>query len=66
VLVITRKPGEVIRIGSDVVVRIISVCGDKVRVGVEAPSDVAVHRQEVFEEITKTGDPVRSLVGRGG
>jgi carbon storage regulator len=51
VLVLTRRIGEVIRIGPHIVVTILGVNGSQVRLGVDAPKDVAVHREEVFERI---------------
>lgn len=53
-LVLSRKREERIVIG-DVVITVIEVRGDKVRIGVEAPSSVAVHRQEVFDAIVREG-----------
>lgn len=50
-LILTRRTGEIIRIGPDVVVTILGVNGSQVRIGVDAPKDVAVHREEVFERI---------------
>ncbi|MFB9376541.1 carbon storage regulator CsrA [Kineococcus gynurae] len=50
-LVLTRKAGESVVIGDDVVVRVLEVRGDVVRVGIDAPRDVRVHRQEVFEAV---------------
>jgi carbon storage regulator len=50
-LVLTRRVGEIIRIGPDVVVTVLSVNGNQVRFGIDAPKDVAVHREEVFERI---------------
>jgi carbon storage regulator len=50
-LVLTRRIGETIRIGHHVVVTILGVNGNQVRLGVDAPKDVAVHREEVFERI---------------
>jgi len=50
-LVLTRRMGEVIRIGPHIVVTILGVNGSQVRLGIEAPRDVAVHREEVFERI---------------
>ncbi len=50
-LVLSRKPGEAITINENIVVTIIEIRGDKVRLGIEAPKDVKVHRQEVFEAI---------------
>ena len=46
-LVLTRKVGQRIRIGDDVVITLVRIQGDKVRVGIEAPRDVAIHREEV-------------------
>jgi carbon storage regulator len=50
-LVLTRKVDERIRIGNDIVITIVEIHGDKVRLGIEAPSNVSVHRQEVFDLI---------------
>ena len=50
-LVLSRKKDESIRIGDDVVVTIIEIRGDKVRVAIDAPRDIPVHRQEVYEAI---------------
>jgi carbon storage regulator len=46
-LVLTRKVGQRIRIGDDVIITLVRIQGDKVRVGIEAPRDVAIHREEV-------------------
>jgi carbon storage regulator len=50
-LILTRRVGEIIRIGPDIVVTVLGVNGSHVRIGVDAPKDVAVHREEVFERI---------------
>jgi carbon storage regulator len=50
-LVLTRRIGEIIRIGPDIVVTILGVNGSQIRIGVDAPRDVAVHREEIFERI---------------
>jgi carbon storage regulator len=50
-LVLTRRIGEAIRIGPHILVTILGVKGSNVRLGIEAPKDVAVHREEVFERI---------------
>jgi len=52
-LVLSRKPGELIRIGSDVQIMVLGVRGDRVRVGLTAPADVPIHRQEVADRITR-------------
>ena len=50
-LVLSRKRNESVVINDNIVVTIVDVRGDKVRIGIEAPRDVAVHRQEVLEAI---------------
>lgn len=50
-LVLSRRVGESVVIGTDVVVTVLEVRGDIIRVGIEAPRDVTVHRSEVFEAI---------------
>lgn len=48
-LVLTRKPGETIQIGNDIVLTILEVCGERVRVGIVAPDDVTILRGELAE-----------------
>ena len=48
-LVLSRLPGEQIRIGDEITVTVLEVQGDKVRVGIEAPRDVSIHRREVYD-----------------
>ena len=50
-LVLTRKLGEVIRVGDAVTVRVLEVRGNQVRLGVEAPADVRIYREEVYRAI---------------
>ncbi len=50
-LVLSRKVGENILIGKDIVVRVLTVKGDKVRLGIEAPREVPVHRNEIYDKI---------------
>ncbi|NLF10027.1 MAG: carbon storage regulator CsrA [Pirellulaceae bacterium] len=52
-LVLSRHRDESIIIGDNVVVTIVDIRGDKVRLGIEAPSEVPVHRREVFEAIQR-------------
>ena len=52
-LVLTRKAGESIVIGSDVVVTVIELRGGQVRVGIDAPREVEVHREEIYEEVRR-------------
>ena len=50
-LVFTRRPGETIMIGDGIEVEILRIGVDSVRIGITAPSDVAVHRREVYDQI---------------
>jgi carbon storage regulator len=52
-LVLSRHRDESIIIGDDIVVTIVDIRGDKVRLGINAPQDVPVHRQEVYEAIQR-------------
>jgi carbon storage regulator len=52
-LVLTRKPNQAIVIGDDVRIVVVSVDRDQVRIGIEAPREVSVHRAEVYEEIQR-------------
>jgi carbon storage regulator len=54
-LVLSRKKDESVRIGGDIVITIIEIRGDKIRLGFEAPKDVSIHRQEVYEKIMQEG-----------
>jgi carbon storage regulator len=50
-LVLSRKKNESIVINNDIIITVVEIRGDKVRLGIEAPKDVPVHRQEVYEAI---------------
>jgi carbon storage regulator len=50
-LILTRRAGETVMIGSDVTITVLGVKGNQVRIGINAPKDVAVHREEIFERI---------------
>lgn len=50
-LVLTRKVGEKLVIGNEIVVEVLSISGDGVRLGINAPRETSIHRYEVFEEI---------------
>ena len=53
-LVLSRKRNEQIVIGENIIITVVDVRGDKVRLGIEAPADVSVHRQEVYEAIRRS------------
>jgi carbon storage regulator len=52
-LVLTRKPNQSIMIGDDIEVSVLSVVGDKVRIGIHAPHDIPVFRTEIYVEIQR-------------
>ena len=52
-LVLSRKKGQSIMIGSDIEISIVDIQGDQIRLGIEAPRNITIHRKEVFEEIIK-------------
>ena len=53
-LILTRKDGEAITIGDDITLRVVMVDGTHVRLGIDAPREVPVHREEVAERIRKS------------
>jgi len=55
-LILTRRVGETLMIGNEVTVTVLGVKGNQVRIGVNAPKDVAVHREEIFERIKREED----------
>jgi carbon storage regulator len=65
-LVLSRRQGKSIMIGDDLVVEVVDIRGDRVRIGVKAPPDVPVHRQEVYEAIKREEARVRFGPEGGG
>lgn len=63
-LVLSRRIGESIVIGNEVVVRVIDVRGDQVRLGIEAPRDVQIHREEVFLELQAENESAATASAR--
>ena len=61
-LVLSRRQGESIVIGGDVVVTIVEVRGGQVRVGIDAPRSIEVHREEIYQEVARENlEAVRSV-----
>lgn len=55
-LILTRRVGETLMIGDSVTVTVLGVKGNQVRIGITAPKDVAVHREEIYQRIQRDGE----------
>lgn len=55
-LILTRRVGETLRIGDNVTITVLGVKGNQVRLGVNAPKDVTVHREEIYQRIQREHD----------
>ena len=72
-LILTRRIGEKLVIGDNVIVTILGVKGNQIRVGIEAPAEIQVHREEIYQRILKEraeaeragGDQADSTTGDG-
>lgn len=63
-LVLSRQRDETIMIGDEVEITVVDIRGDKVRLGITAPTRIAVHRKEVYEAIRRENEQAATLTGR--
>ena len=62
-LILTRRAGETVMIGSDITITVLGVKGNQVRIGINAPRDVAVHREEIYERIKNEENAKNAATG---
>lgn len=58
-LILTRKVGENLLIGDDISITVLSVRGNQVKIGVDAPKDISVHREEIYHRIKEAEDELK-------
>ena len=61
-LILTRKSGEKIAIGDDIVITVLETKGNQVKLGIEAPLNVTIHRQEVYEKVCRENQDATGIL----
>ena len=61
-LILTRRPVETVMIGDDVTITVLEVRGHQVRIGINAPKHIAVHREEIYERIKGENQPDKKIL----
>ncbi|MEC3882774.1 carbon storage regulator CsrA [Halobacillus sp. HZG1] len=62
-LVLNRKEGETVRVGDDITITVVGLEGGQVKLGIEAPKSVGIHRQEVYVAIEKENEEAANVSG---
>jgi carbon storage regulator len=57
-LILTRRIGETLMVGDEVTITVLGVKGNQVRIGINAPKDLAVHREEIYDKIQREKDDI--------
>lgn len=65
-LILTRRVGETLKVGNDVDVTVLGVKGNQIRIGIKAPKNVAVHREEIFDRIRREAELAQRTDQAGG
>ncbi|MCB9512678.1 MAG: carbon storage regulator CsrA [Deferribacteres bacterium] len=65
-LVLTRRLGETIVIGDDIVIKIVDIHGKQIRVGIEAPSEISVYRGEIYDRIMQENKAAADAIAKDG